>query len=663
MHGGNQSKNQKKSVKPPDGGWGWVIVFASFMIHVIADGVAYTFGLFFVEVSSHLGASKSATSWIASIMAGVTYGSGPIAGAFVNKYGCRPVSIAGSILAAIGFGMSYFAESVTYLYISIGLIGGLGLGLIYLPAIVSVTCYFEERRAFATGIAVCGSGFGTFLLAPLVSILIQEYGWRTALLITAAIIFNCTLFSALFLPLPEEPDEDEEADAEGNIPTILEPSAAGQVESTQPLLIMSNESLHHNLDNFTEENESETAESQEPILKTNSYSLRTPKTNFLSTQGGDATLTLTMSCSHPVLPSCAIGSIDSIHRSARHTKRHSLKFGYGSDVLYENAGTGRSPRRRHGTVGSTHNMGSTSAGIITSRKDIFYSGSVANIPAAVSSNPVTRKLSGKMDRTPDDSSENLEQKKICCCKCSPELYEALRTMMDFSILRNPIFLFFAISNFFTSIGYNVPYVYLVDMAIGDEHNPINSKTSAGYLLSIIGISNTLSRVILGYLSDKPWVNRLYLYNTALTICGIATGLCSHTTNIHWLWVYAVTFGITAGVYVSLTSVILVDLIGLDKLTNAFGLLLLFQGTATVVGPPIVGMLFDEFKDYRYGFWLAGGIIALSGLMLFLIPFFQKKEETTLSEKIKKLPILTQSEGIRSNGTSTKISSNNNISQT
>jgi MCP family monocarboxylic acid transporter-like MFS transporter 14 len=43
---------------------------------------------------------------------------------------------------------------------------------------------------------------------------------------------------------------------------------------------------------------------------------------------------------------------------------------------------------------------------------------------------------------------------------------------------------------------------------------------AGFLLSIVGISNTLSRVVLGYISDKPWVNRLYLYNIALTICGL-----------------------------------------------------------------------------------------------------------------------------------------------
>ena len=52
--------------------------------------------------------------------------------------------------------------------------------------------------------------------------------------------------------------------------------------------------------------------------------------------------------------------------------------------------------------------------------------------------------------------------------------------------------------------------------------------------------------------------------------------------------FCAVFGITSGAYVGLTSVVLVDLLGLDKLTNAFGLLLLFQGIASVMGPPIIG---------------------------------------------------------------------------
>jgi len=55
-------------------------------------------------------------------------------------------------------------------------------------------------------------------------------------------------------------------------------------------------------------------------------------------------------------------------------------------------------------------------------------------------------------------------------------------------------------------------------------------------------------------------------------------------------VYASVFGFTIGAYVGLTSVIVVDLFGLDKLTNAFGLLLLFQGIASFLGAPLAGKI-------------------------------------------------------------------------
>ena len=68
----------------------------------------------------------------------------------------------------------------------------------------------------------------------------------------------------------------------------------------------------------------------------------------------------------------------------------------------------------------------------------------------------------------------------------------------------------------------------------------------------------------------------------------ATALSSFCVDYTSLAVYAAVFGCTIGAYVGLTSVVLVDLLGLDKLTNAFGLLLLFQGIASLVGPPIAG---------------------------------------------------------------------------
>merc|ERR1711971_818499 len=88
-------------------------------------------------------------------------------------------------------------------------------------------------------------------------------------------------------------------------------------------------------------------------------------------------------------------------------------------------------------------------------------------------------------------------------------------------------------------------------------------------------------------------------------------------------IYAILYGITSAAYVLLTTLVLADLLGADKFTNAFGLLLLFQGVATLIGPPIVGVLFDHYRSYNSGFILMGVMIALSGLMLYPIPCIKK----------------------------------------
>lgn len=72
---------------------------------------------------------------------------------------------------------------------------------------------------------------------------------------------------------------------------------------------------------------------------------------------------------------------------------------------------------------------------------------------------------------------------------------------------------------------------------------------AALLLSVIGIANTAGRVIFGFLSDRPWVNRLFLYNTALTICGAATALSPVLGGTYGLLVaYAAVFGVFIGEY-------------------------------------------------------------------------------------------------------------------
>ena len=106
-----------------------------------------------------------------------------------------------------------------------------------------------------------------------------------------------------------------------------------------------------------------------------------------------------------------------------------------------------------------------------------------------------------------------------CIECSQETKDTLIEMLDLSLLKDPVFLLFTFSNFCTSIGFNVPFVYTVSRANLSEAMQ-NSSMKASTLLSVIGIANTIGRIVLGYFSDKPNVNRLFVYNLSLVICGL-----------------------------------------------------------------------------------------------------------------------------------------------
>ena len=91
---------------------------------------------------------------------------GPVASYLTNRLGWRMTTAIGSVIAAAGFMLSAFVTSVFMLYVSAGVMIGLGLGIIYLPRLDCITQYFSRKRPLVTGIAICGSGIGTAIFAP-----------------------------------------------------------------------------------------------------------------------------------------------------------------------------------------------------------------------------------------------------------------------------------------------------------------------------------------------------------------------------------------------------------------------------------------------------------------------------------------------------------------
>lgn len=306
---------------------------------------------------------------------------------------------------------------------------GFGFGLIYLPAIVSVTCYFEKKRSFATGIAVCGSGIGTFVFAPLTEALIKAYYWRGALLIITAITLNCIIFGALFRPLEASRPRRKRTTSEIAFELAEKEKLMPINEETSPTHLSGSDSMRNG--------------------------------NGKQSNGASANL-LTVSA--------AVGdsSIARMARSQPHllqvpdvTNDDSRKFGsYGNLPSNRDAeaGTMTLSSRKSSTADMQRSQHGGSG--VMYRKDALYSGSMLNIPE-YRADP--KGFSGSVMRIPDDSrsrtSGDNEKVKVCgLIPCEKESYDAYKEMMDFNLFKDPVFILFTISNFCTSIGLSLIHI-------------------------------------------------------------------------------------------------------------------------------------------------------------------------------------------------------------
>lgn len=111
----------------PDGGYGWIIVMASFFCNLIVDGIAYTFGLFFEIFVQHFATSKSKVALCGSLLNGFYLSVGPLVSSLANRFGCRAVTILGAIIAFIAFSLSTVAPNIETLYITYGFLGMLSI--------------------------------------------------------------------------------------------------------------------------------------------------------------------------------------------------------------------------------------------------------------------------------------------------------------------------------------------------------------------------------------------------------------------------------------------------------------------------------------------------------------------------------------------------------
>ncbi|KAK5119258.1 hypothetical protein LTR85_007872 [Meristemomyces frigidus] len=177
---------------PPDGGYGWVCCGAVSILNCFTWGIAATYGVY---LSNYLATDyfPGATPLDYALIGGLEFGAAllisPLCTILTRDLGRNAVMTAGCIMFSGGFIAASFANKTWQLYVSQGVLIGLGLGAIFIPSIQVLPQWFLKRRSLAGGIASAGSGFGGLAFSLGTSAMIEQIGLAWALRITGIIAF------------------------------------------------------------------------------------------------------------------------------------------------------------------------------------------------------------------------------------------------------------------------------------------------------------------------------------------------------------------------------------------------------------------------------------------------------------------------------------------
>ena len=184
-----------------DRGWAWLVCLSSFVGNFILGGIKRSFGLALPILKKYFSTSTSLVSLVASTLEGMYYIVGPLVSFVANRFGLRLTSILGSIITSVALLLSTFATKVYVLLFTYSVLGGTGLGFIYLPASVACNYYFQRRRGLATGISKCGYSIGGMIFPLLANFVLENLGWKAMFyMFSLASLLNC-LFGTLFEPV------------------------------------------------------------------------------------------------------------------------------------------------------------------------------------------------------------------------------------------------------------------------------------------------------------------------------------------------------------------------------------------------------------------------------------------------------------------------------
>ena len=159
----------------------WGQLFMGIICMAMIANLQYGWTLFVNPIADKHGWSRAAIQVAFTIFVLTETWLVPIEGYLVDKFGPRPVVLAGGVLCALGWVLNSYADTLTMLYIAAA-IGGIGAGAVYGTCVGNALKWFPDRRGLAAGLTAAGFGAGSALTIVPISAFIHSHGYEAAFL-------------------------------------------------------------------------------------------------------------------------------------------------------------------------------------------------------------------------------------------------------------------------------------------------------------------------------------------------------------------------------------------------------------------------------------------------------------------------------------------------
>ena len=211
----------------------WVIVFLGGLMGCVAIGAMFSLAVFLEPMSAETGWSRAGISAAMTLDFLVMGVAGFLWGALSDRWGPRPVVLAGAVLLGAGLLVASRASTPLAFQLGFGILVGLSAGAFFAPMIAAVTGWFDSGRALAVSLVSVGVGVAPMTMTPLAGWLITTHDWRTAMAAMGLLAWALLVPAALFVRRPPAPAPDPATDGAGQGAARDRPAAGRALRSPQ----------------------------------------------------------------------------------------------------------------------------------------------------------------------------------------------------------------------------------------------------------------------------------------------------------------------------------------------------------------------------------------------------------------------------------------------